>query len=64
MGYGNEFGWLSTENVTSRRQATEILSHIPHRLTARASAYSLTLNPQKFDFGLRPALRMTYKNNA
>ena len=41
MGYGWEFWWLATENVTFRWQATEILSHIPLRLTARAFACSL-----------------------
>ena len=33
-GYGLDFGWLSTVNVTFRWQATEILSHIPLRLKA------------------------------
>ena len=36
-------------NVTSHQQATEICYEIPLRLKPRASACSLTLNPQKFD---------------
>ena len=36
MGYGNEFGWLATANVTFQPQATEISSEIPLRLEARA----------------------------
>ena len=36
MGSLNEFGWLSTENVTSREQATESRYEIPLRLMPRA----------------------------
>ena len=36
MGYGNEFGWLATVNVTFRWQATEISNEIPLRPKARA----------------------------
>ena len=31
MGSRNEFGWLSTVNVTFSRQDTESLNEIPHR---------------------------------
>ena len=31
MGSLNEFGWLSTVNVTFSRQATESPNEIPHR---------------------------------
>ena len=63
-GYGLDFGWLSTVNVTFRWQATEILSHIPLRLKASRFCSFASLNPQKFDFGRHsclPSLRMTYK---
>ena len=49
MGSPNEFRWLAEANVTSHQNATEISYEIPLRLTARAFACSLTLNPQKFD---------------
>ena len=50
MGSPTEFGWLSTENVTSFRQATEICYGIPLRLKKpRAFACLLALNSQKFD---------------
>ena len=42
MGSRNEFGWLSTENVTSLWQATEISNEIPLRLRlALLRRYSL-----------------------
>ena len=49
MGYGNEFGWLATANVTFQPQATEILSHIPLRQNASRFCLLASLNPQKFD---------------
>ena len=49
MGSPNEFRWLAEANVTSHQNATETPYEIPLRLTARAFACSLTLNPQKFD---------------
>ena len=48
MGSPNEFGWLSTENVTSPQQATQIRYEIPRRLTPCASASLFA--QQKFDF--------------
>ena len=62
MGSPSEFGWLAITNVTSPWQATESRYEIPAALWRLASARSLTLNPQKFDFGRRsrlPTLRMT-----
>ena len=43
-------------DVTSRWQATKTRSEIPLRLLARASACSLALNPQKFDYANRFAV--------
>ena len=55
MGYGWEFWWLTEEDVTFRWKATEILSHIPLRLVARASARSLcsTRGSSTTSFALR-----------
>ena len=55
MGSPNGFGWLSTENVTSHQQATEISNEIPLRLK------SLAISP-RFSLGeISASLRMTYK---
>ena len=65
MGYGLEFWWLATANVTFQPQATEICSHIPLRQNASRFCSFASLNPQKFDFGRHsclPSLRMTYRN--
>ena len=68
MGYGAEFGWLSTVNVTSRRQATEISSHIPAETRSVFFALCLfaSLNPQNFDYKIARdfSLRMTYSGFA
>ena len=54
MGSPNEFRWLSTENVTSLWQATEISNEIPLRLRlALLRRYSLHRSSTP--------LRMTYR---
>ena len=63
MGYGNELWWPAFTNVTFQPQATEISSHIPLRLRARASACSLALNPRKFDFGRRSCTPPSAQND-
>ena len=45
QGYGSEFGWLATENVTSIQKVTEILNHIP--LRQNASRFHLVLHSVK-----------------
>ena len=47
MGSLNEFGWLSTENVTFLRQATKIRYEIPLRLMARG--FSSLIARKNFD---------------
>ena len=53
MGYGLAFGWLSTAKVTFRRQATEILSHIPLRLRLALSPRSSLGESSTTCFALR-----------
>ena len=48
MGSLNEFGWLSTENVTFLQQAIETRYEIPLRLMARG--FSSLIARKNFDF--------------
>ena len=48
MGSLNEFGWLSTENVTFLRQAIETRYEIPLRLMARG--FSSLFARKNFDY--------------
>ena len=48
MGSLNEFGWLSTVNVTSYQQVTKTRYEIPLRLMARG--FSSLIARKNFDF--------------
>ena len=56
-GISKRFLHSFVPNVTSLWKEAQNSNEIPLRAFAR----SHTLDPQKFDYGLRPSLRMTYR---
>ena len=62
-GYGSKSRWLTNGMLHFCRKPPK-LQAISLRCYAPWFCLFASLNPQNFDFGLRPALRMTYRNIA